>query len=345
MPFAPSTPDVTDATRREFLALLGAAGLLAGCGGAAEEPAAPATRRFAHAAGTTDVPTSPSRIVSLHSTAFTWQLATLGVASIGASAAPAEDPLRYIRLVDPQAAAALDGLVSVGDSEVDLEKVAALRPDLIVGGDFQSDLYDRLSAIAPTVLLSSDLPNGRYFGVQGALADLTGTTARLAALHDAYEARVAALRDRYADRWAALDWLALDDYEPGGGAYLVNLTADTPAHRVFTDLGARLAAPARRYATGEGYVELSEELLSDLDADVMFVTPPFDVLAGDPAALPSGNLVGLVATSAAAAAGQVLPVGLAWTNTNVASLGFVLDDLERFLAARPDGFFATSYES
>jgi hypothetical protein len=38
--------------------------------------------------------------------------------------------------------------------------------------------------------------------------------------------------------------------------------------------------------------------------------------------------------------GRIRPVGLAWTNTNVASLMTVLDDLERFLGADPDAFLA-----
>jgi len=123
---------------------------------------------------------------------------TLGVPSIATSSAPDEDPTVYIRLADP-AAAALDGVVSVDDeSEIDVEEVARLRPDLIVGGDFDGDgLYERLERIAPTVVVPDDLPNGRFFGVQRFLAELTGRTAELERLHSRYDQRVAALRERY----------------------------------------------------------------------------------------------------------------------------------------------------
>jgi iron complex transport system substrate-binding protein len=338
-----SHPLVVDGTRREFLALLAASGLLAGCGGeeAADEAGGGSTRPFEHAMGTTEVPVSPSRIVSLHSTSITWQLATLGVVPIATSSAPADDPTVYIRLADPAAAAALDGIVSVGDAELDLEQIASLRPDLIVGDDYNAEQYDELSAIAPTVLVRSDEPDDRYLGVQRRLAELTGTMDVLERLHDEYDARTAALRERYGDRWADLRWVVLDEVDPSGSPFLTNLTAAGPAHRVLTDLGAPLAESARRLGGRDAFAEITRELLPDLDADVLFVAPPWSLLAEDPDTPVSADIAELLRSTPAGLAGQVRRVGLAWTNSNVSSFGAILDDIEAALAERSGEFFDT----
>lgn len=348
MPTLLTRPTIdNDLSRRDLLAALAAAGLLTACAGPAPAgtDTAPATKPFTHALGTTEVPVAPQRIVALGSTFTTWQLATLGVYAIATSSASPADPTQYIRLADPAAADALDGIVSVdnGSGDLVIEQIAALAPDLIVGGDFQSDFYEELSAIAPTVLIATDLPNDRFYGVQRTLADLTGTLPELERLHDEYDARVAALRERYADRWASLEWLVLDEISGDEVVGLVNLSDDGPANRVLTDLGAPLAPAAARYtddasAARFGYVEISKELVTGLEADVVFVAPPYTDLVSDPATPISPDLLDLLGATTAARTGRIRPVGLAWTNTNVASLMTVLDDLERFLGPEPEAF-------
>lgn len=63
----PNAPLVDDAARREFIALLGAAGLLTACtngdDGASESAAQ--TRGINHLGGTTDVPVDPKRVIVL----------------------------------------------------------------------------------------------------------------------------------------------------------------------------------------------------------------------------------------------------------------------------------------
>ena len=346
-PVIPVIPVIDEATRRQFLGMFAAAGLLSACGGAetTADEASGRTRPFDHAMGTTDVPVSPSRIVSLHSTSITWQLVTLGVIPIATSAAPADDPTVYVRLADPAAAEALDGVVSVGDAEISLEQVAALRPDLIVGADWNSDLYEELSAIAPTVLVRSDEPDDRYLGVQRQLAELTGTTAVLERLHDEYDARVADLVDRYGEeQWASLRFVVLDEVDPSGNPYLTNLTGAGPAHRVLTDLGATLSPTAADLGGGEAFAEISREELTTLEADVVFVAPPWSLLAEDADTPVSADIAQLLRSTAAGQADQVHRVGLAWTNANIASFGVILDDIEAALAERSGEFFAVGGE-
>lgn len=61
---SPTRPAIVDdVTRRQFITMLTAAGLLAACGRntAPQDPAAGNTRRISHALGETDVPASPQR--------------------------------------------------------------------------------------------------------------------------------------------------------------------------------------------------------------------------------------------------------------------------------------------
>jgi iron complex transport system substrate-binding protein len=342
---------IEDISRREFI--IGGTALTAliaaGCGSDSDSSTetegteATGTRPFEHAMGTTDVPLRPQRIVSLHSTAFTWQLANLGVDSVATVYSPTADPTVYIRLVDPELADRLDaaGMVSVGESEPNIEAIAALEPDLIVGGAWQSDLYEQLSTIAPTVLLADDLRHDRFFGVEAALAELTGTTAELEAQHDAYDARVAELRERYGDRWASLRWIVIDEIDEQPDASLVGLDDSAPAFRVLRDLGAQLAPDAQALAADGPWAEVSAENLTALEADVIFVSPPWTLLQNDPATPISPTTLELLSGSTAGRHGQIFTVGLNWTNASVASFDVILDDLERFLS-ETGGFFTTA---
>src|SRR5918998_286857 len=70
-------------TRREFLAVLAAAGLVSACA-TADRSAAPATRTVHHPLGTTEVPLAPTRVVALDRRAALPHLLALGVTPIGA---------------------------------------------------------------------------------------------------------------------------------------------------------------------------------------------------------------------------------------------------------------------
>lgn len=151
-------PIVDDATRRQFLAILGAAGLLGACsGGSTPVAPGPSTRTVTHPLGTTEVPTAPSRIVVLDRRGTLPHLLALGMRPIGAlthrSIIGADFP--------PAVADQLSGVevIATGTNADDpkLEAVAALRPDLLLGWtDGIGAIYPKLSAIAPTVGVEID---------------------------------------------------------------------------------------------------------------------------------------------------------------------------------------------
>ncbi|CRK51646.1 ABC transporter substrate-binding protein [Rhodococcus sp. RD6.2] len=104
-------------------------------------------RKVAHAAGESEVPADPQRIVVLDTDkldtvcALGLQDRLVGAAVTGAVGAQPEYLGATIAAVEPV------GTVQ----EPNFEKIAALQPDLILGSKFRTpDDYERLSAIAPT---------------------------------------------------------------------------------------------------------------------------------------------------------------------------------------------------
>ena len=104
------------------------------------------TRKVKHAMGESDVPSSPKRVVILTNEG-TEALLALGVKPVGAVKAFTGNPW-YDHLK-----ADLEGVQVVGEeSQPNLELIASLKPDLILGNKMrQEKVYDQLKAIAPTV--------------------------------------------------------------------------------------------------------------------------------------------------------------------------------------------------
>lgn len=99
-----------------------------------------------HAMGTTEVPKKPKRVVVLTNEG-TEALVALGLKPVGAANSYAGDPW-YAHLKDKY-----KGIEPVGnESEINIERIAKLKPDLIIGNKFRQEAqYKKLSAIAPTV--------------------------------------------------------------------------------------------------------------------------------------------------------------------------------------------------
>ncbi|MCA0988853.1 ABC transporter substrate-binding protein [Guptibacillus algicola] len=104
------------------------------------------TRTVKHAMGETDVPADPEKVVILTNEG-TEALLALGVTPVGAVQSWLGDPW-YDHISDDMQDVEVVGT----ESEVNLEAIAALKPDLIIGNKLrQENVYDQLSSIAPTV--------------------------------------------------------------------------------------------------------------------------------------------------------------------------------------------------
>ncbi|NSL50235.1 ABC transporter substrate-binding protein [Calidifontibacillus erzurumensis] len=99
-----------------------------------------------HAMGETTIEGTPEKIVILTNEG-TEALLAMGVTPVGAVKSWLGDPW-YPHIADQ-----MEGVTEVGtESEPNLEAIAALQPDLIIGNKMRQEaVYEQLSAIAPTV--------------------------------------------------------------------------------------------------------------------------------------------------------------------------------------------------
>ncbi|WP_246258663.1 ABC transporter substrate-binding protein [Kroppenstedtia pulmonis] len=121
--------------------------IIAGCGTDTEEKAeSEQIREVKHAMGVTKIPGTPKRVVVLTNEG-TEAVLSLGIKPVGAVHSWSGNPwYKHI-------AKEMKGVAVVGDeSQPNIEKIASLKPDLIIGTQFrQEKAYKQLSQIAPTV--------------------------------------------------------------------------------------------------------------------------------------------------------------------------------------------------
>lgn len=190
-------PDVEDdLTRRELLAGLVAAGVLAGCGGGRRggggdgDASRPATRTVTHRFGTFEVPAEPQRVVGLEGrrdleTALALDLPIVAVGSNALLGGKGLAP--FIDL-------SLERVQVIQQTEPNLELIGSLRPDLILTRDSDiEELRDALVRIAPVIPVAG---SGPWRPDLEQVATWLGRTAELASTLARYEGELKAVRDR-----------------------------------------------------------------------------------------------------------------------------------------------------
>lgn len=119
------------------------------------ESATEQVRVIEHAMETTELKGTPQKVVILTNEG-TEALLALGVKPVGAVQSWTGNPWY------PHIQEQMEGVTVVGlESQVNLEAIAALQPDLIIGNKMrQENIYEQLSAIAPTVF--ADTLRGKW---------------------------------------------------------------------------------------------------------------------------------------------------------------------------------------
>ncbi|MDI5936611.1 ABC transporter substrate-binding protein [Halomonas kalidii] len=202
----------------------------------------------------------PERIVTLYQGATDSALA-LGLAPVGVVESWLERPMyRYLREALPEDVRYL-GL----ETQPDLEAVAGLAPDLIVGARYRhAAVYPLLSRIAPTVIADTAYD---FESMLELIGEATGRQTRARALLDAWQSRVVDFRCRAA--------AALGDAWPQSASVVsfrgdhARLYYDGFARRILDQLGLR--RPAGQDGPGWGIKLVSRESLPAMDADTIFV--------------------------------------------------------------------------
>ncbi|MEV1132509.1 ABC transporter substrate-binding protein [Rhodococcus coprophilus] len=306
--------------RSSARALLGAAAvagtvLLSACSsGTTEEPAdAGESYTVEHAMGETTLEGTPERIVVIDSPHLD-ALVALGITPVGATESSAANGVPGY-LADRLAATTTVGLTS----EPDLEAIASLNPDLIIGAQVRHEaLYPMLSAIAPTVF---SVNSGTDWEEQARI------TAAAVNESDEMETLLTTLDDRAAQvgeavgadgRTASMVRFRPDNFRLYG--------PDTFSGDILTKVGFDLG---ERDWNEYSMLELSPENYTRIDGDVIFFTNP----AGDPNASTMGTVTGLWGSQPAVLSGNTFEFeDETWmVGIGVIGANSILDDLETVL--------------
>ena len=275
-------------------------------------------------------PAEPLRIVSLHDWTATVMAYELGANLIGSSGRLADDGSYFIR--SGRELYNLEfGKIALASvhGELNMETIAALKPDLIIGnvGD-TADYREQLALIAPTIMfdpMNGMLPIDQYREFAGWLGKDAVFEEKLAA----YQARIAVVKAK----------LLPNGETPSYSAFMVN--AEDGELRVFRqygaqtmvldDLGFTRAPLVATIPDGQMDATFSAEVIGELNTDYIFSS-----YIGDRGETPDSVLTDLdqVAPGArdflkAVKNGHVISMDRFYVYpTTFASFDYVLDQLE-----------------
>lgn len=210
-----------------------------------------------------EVPDHPQRIVSLHDIDLTIPLIELGVMPIASQGRMGLDGHPYLRAGKLLTGVDFDTapIRYIGSIDVDLEAIAALKPDLIVTAPSRPTPIDALQGIAPTVVLDAATRGGPH--VYRQLASLTGTKARLAQLEHRYRAGIESLK-KLVDTAS----ITVSVIQPLSGKISV-YQSYRALGQVLHDAGFRFPPLITRLDPGQR-IDVGAERLPDIDADYIF---------------------------------------------------------------------------
>jgi iron complex transport system substrate-binding protein len=166
------------------------------------------------------------------------------------------------------------------NNQIDVEKIASLKPDLILGSDFAPSSptqraggaipYDKLSAIAPTVMFEWKVAGGNWQDEAARTAAAVGRSADMTALADRMHQKAAQIRSAHADVLGRTTW-DLVSGQPGAPWYVYGPASSHGV--VLGEAGIRFGAAAGQQAnfvqqSGENFGVLNgtNGLLVSVDA-------------------------------------------------------------------------------
>jgi len=231
----------------------------AGMGSGAADGVFP--RDVVHFGGSTKIPVAPERVVVIATGQLDATL-TLGLVPVGAAAGSGADIVPgYLKREFPKQGAALAQIAPVGlRTEPNLEAIAALRPQLILGNKAGSGaIYDKLSAIAPTVLTEGTGVNWKQDFLL--LADALGRLGQAESFLEAFARDAARLGEELASRRPAVSMVRFNPGRTrmfGIASFTGSIAAD-----------ASLARPPSQQFH-ETSQDLGEEQVPLIDADWIF---------------------------------------------------------------------------
>ncbi|USK69702.1 ABC transporter substrate-binding protein [Peribacillus asahii] len=216
-----------------------------------------------HAMGTTEVKGNPERIVVLTNEG-TEALLALGIKPVGAVQSWLGDPW-YDHIKDDMKDVEVVGL----ESEVNLEKIAALKPDLIIGNKLRQEaVYDKLSQIAPTIF--SETLRGDWKENFSLYAKAVNQEEKGKEVLQQYDDKVAALKEKLGDK---------TNQEVSVVRFMAGVTriyyTDSFSGVIFNELGFKRTEQQTEMfkadsKLGNLAIEVGKEMIPKMDGDVLF---------------------------------------------------------------------------
>lgn len=226
------------------------------------------TRAFTAENGTFEIPVEPQRIVALNDQILTLPLYELGAPVVGSAGRLDAEGNPFMRggmdtlgIDFSNTDIAFVGLFN----DLDVEAIAALEPDLIVGGLYtDAAVVEQLQSIAPTLVI--DNAERGVVETMRALADASGTSGTFEARYQRYldnVERARAFIGNPEEVSATLTFMF-----PEGEELWVYREGLGAISQVLADLG--FAQPEAVASMEPAQTSYSAELIQDLDADFIF---------------------------------------------------------------------------
>jgi len=228
--------------------------------------AAEPTQQFTDDLGrTVTVPLHPQRIVSLHDLDITIPLIELGVPPVASHGRTRADGSHFLRSSGLLTGVDFDNssIQFIGTADMDIEAIAAAKPDLIITEPSRNTAIEQLEKIAPTV--SIDHLVGGAPRIYSKLAQLTGSQKQLAILQRRYQEQIKQLK-----LMVDTQHITVSVIQANKGKITVHHTYRALG-RVLRDAGFRFPPLIDSIPDGER-IEVSAERLPELDADYIFDT-------------------------------------------------------------------------
>ena len=299
---------------------------------------------------TVDIPADPQRVVITGIEEVTAMLTSLGYVPTGMTWGYDPDVVQVLTGIGGDVGDLSDVVVLGESGNPDLEAIAALEPDLIIGWSRQDPealaLLEKQALIAPTISIhprfnvfgldayGDEAFMGERYAKQRFVASLVGLEDAFDAQLAEYDALLADVRSRHADILPQLEWTFLDTYSDYTPYMYDHIKWGTYSYNaVMTDLGlkpsdAMTSATAQGLGEepGKGYATVSLEVLPDYAADLIFAgrydTAPLE-----------DDLLLVLGETAAADAGQIYRVDSnTWTYHLLQSQIGVLQQVDEILS-------------
>ncbi|MCO6187561.1 ABC transporter substrate-binding protein [Rhizobium sp. L1K21] len=218
------------------------------------------------------VPEHPQRIVVMHEPLLGLPLIDLGVNLTGSYGRNDDGSfstkLDFIDVVFGKGVEKPKGIGPFG--QIDLERLRALDPDLIIGSELDIDSVDQLSTVAPTYLQNVSTGKTRGIDIERDLAKLVGREDAFDDRMKTYRARLESVRNSLSESLEGKTYLAIFLTDQ------INAVGEmSGAVQALEDLGyKRLALDEQGNGSGMGstlIVPLSTEALGRLEPDLLVV--------------------------------------------------------------------------